>query len=152
MDEMMQAAPAAQTMGDAVKSAMVRDPGTVPESRKALVDEWAKRIKEAKKHWEPDFKRMRTNMDFNSGKQWPGQGTDDDRYVANFTQRIIKQEVASLYAKNPKVVAKRRKRMNYRLWDGKPESLQAAMQAMQPPQVVDPVTGQAMPAPGSETP
>jgi hypothetical protein len=150
MDEMMQAAPAAQTMGDAVKSAMVRDPGTVPESRKALVDEWAKRIKEAKKHWEPDFKRMRTNMDFNSGKQWPGQGTDDDRYVANFTQRIIKQEVASLYAKNPKVVAKRRKRMNYRLWDGKPESLQAAMQAMQPPQVVDPVTGQAMPAPGSE--
>ena len=151
MDEMMQNDPAAgQTMGDVVKSAMVRDPGQVPDSRKALVDEWNKRVKEAKKHWERDFKRMRNNMDFVSGKQWPGQGDDDDRYVANFVQRIIKQEVASLYAKNPKVVAKRRKRLNYQLWDGKPESLQAAMAAIQPPQVVDPQTGQAMPAPGAE--
>ena len=117
-------------MTDVVKSAMVRSTDRPAEPRAALVNQWNKRIVEARKHWEPDFKRMRDNMDFTSGKQWPGQGNDDDRYVANFTQRIIKQEVASLYAKNPKVIARRRKRMNYTIWDGKPESLQAAMMAV----------------------
>lgn len=124
MDEQMD-------MAGVVESALKRDPGEVPEARKALVTQLTDNVTQAKKHWERDFKRMRRNMDFVSGKQWAGQGDEDDRYVANWTQRIIKQEVASLYAKNPKVVAIKRKRLNFTVWDGKAESMQAAMMAAQ---------------------
>lgn len=99
-------------------------------SRAALVDEKCKLIEEAKKHWDKDFKRMRASMDMVSGKQWPGQKDDDDRYVANIVQRVIKTQVASLYAKNPRVVARRRKRLDYTIWDGKPQSLMMAQQAL----------------------
>jgi len=124
-----------------------REVGEVSSARKELVTAQIERVKEAKKHWSKDFKRMRDNMNFVSGLQWPGQKSHDDtRYTANFTQRIIKQEVSSLYAKNPRVIYRRRKRLNYKLWDGRPESLQMAMQAIQPPVAVDPQTGQQVPA------
>lgn len=111
---------------DVISAAVERDPA-VSASRKALVGDISKRIETAKKHWDRVFKRMRTNMDFVSGKQWPGQSEEDDRYVANFVQRIVKQQVSSLYAKNPRVVATRRKRLDFAVWDGKMESLQAAL-------------------------
>jgi hypothetical protein len=41
--------------------------------------------------------------------------------------RYINQAVAQLYAKNPKTVASRKKKLMYKLWDGKPDSLMAAM-------------------------
>ena len=137
-------------MQGVVQSALQRGTPDVSQSRKALVTSWQSRVEEALKHWKSDFSRMRKGMDFNAGKQWPGQGDEDDRYVANFVQRIIKQEVSSLYAKNPRVVATRRKRMDYQIWDGRMETLQAAMQAVTPPQQVDPATGQ--PIPGSTPP
>src|SRR3546814_7359624 len=55
----------------------------------------------------------------------------EERYLANLVQRHINQTVAALYAKNPKAVARRKPRMEFRIWDGKPESLMAAMQALQ---------------------
>lgn len=118
--------------GDAPKSAMLRDVQEPKSpSRAALVKDWNKRVQEAKEHWKQDFKRMRENMDFVSGKQWPGQGPNDDRYQANFVQRVIKTLVSSLYAKNPRVMARRRKRMDFQIWDGKPDSVQAAMMDIQ---------------------
>ena len=121
----------AGTLGDAIKSGMIRDADKPNPSRSALVETWAKRVTEAKAHWKPDLKRMRSNMDFASGKQWPGQGSEDDRYMANFVQRVIKSQVSSLYAKNPKVVARRRKRLDYAVWDGNPEAIQGAIADMQ---------------------
>jgi len=122
-------------IGGVVQKTLQRGKPEPVESRAALVTKWTKAVEEARKHWKTDFDRMRKNMDFVSGKQWPGQGDDDERYVANFVQRIIKQEVSSLYAKNPKVIARRRNRMNFQVWDGKPDSLQMAMMAMQQAQM-----------------
>ena len=56
---------------------------------------------------------------------------DDKRYVANITNRMVNQKVAILYAKDPKAIARRRKRLDFQFWDGKLESLQAAAQTMQ---------------------
>ena len=106
------------------------------EARKALVNRWLKDIEKAKAHHEKAFKRMKDDMKFAYGDQWPSQvaGCDDHRYVCNITLRHINQRVASLYAKNPTVVAKRRKTLDFTLWDEKQESLLGAIQgAMQDP-------------------
>lgn len=102
-------------------------------SVKADVKQWQERIRRAKAKWEPDFNRMKENMAFLSGLQWNAQTKiDDDRYIANFTLRSINQKVATLYARNPTVVAVPRKRLNFEIWDGKMESLMDALgQAMQ---------------------
>lgn len=132
-------------MMDAIEpSGMARDVEAPSESAGALVKEWNDKIIHAKKHWDRDFKRMRNNMNFAGGKQWPEQGEDDERYTANFIQRVIKTLVSALYAKNPQVATRRRKRLDYALWDGKPESMAMAMQAAMP--VVDQATGMVAPA------
>jgi len=112
----------------------------------AFVKRWQECIRESKAHWEPDFQRMRENMEFVAGLQYHSQRKmDHNRYIANWTLRSINQKVATLYAKNPTVEAVKRKRLNYELWDGKIESLvEAAGHAMQsaqqmgfvPPEVV----------------
>jgi hypothetical protein len=97
-----------------------------PQSRKSLVSEWCSKVNRAKKHWNEAHKRMREDMDFFMGKQWPFPKENEDRYVANIVQRHVQQRVASLYAKNPKAVAKRRKTMDFMIWDGSAGSLDAA--------------------------
>lgn len=103
------------------------------EQVKTLVKMWQGRIIRRREQLKPDFERMRENMEFVWGLQWPHQTTiATDRYVANITQRLIAQKVATLYAKNPTTVSEPRKRLDYKLWDGKLESLeQFAMQAAQ---------------------
>lgn len=98
-------------------------------ARRALVREWQDRIIRAKKHWENPHKRMREDMDFLMGKQWPWHSESDDRYVANLVQRHVQQRVASLYAKNPKAIAKRRDTMDFTIWDGDASQLQSAQVA-----------------------
>jgi hypothetical protein len=99
-----------------------------PESTLAAVRLWTARILAAKRRWEADFKRMRGNMDFAAGIQWAGQTElDEERYVANMTLRTINQKVSSLYARDPKAIARRRKRLDYSIWDGKIEGLQQAL-------------------------
>lgn len=115
---------------DAVKSGMQREVQPPDTARAALVKRWIAAIEDAKKHWAPDFARMRKNMAFASGEQWPGQTKDDDRYQVNFVQRMLKASVSSMYAKNPTVVAKRRPRMDFTIWDGKIETLQGATQVL----------------------
>ena len=107
------------------KSGIIREPDqSAPQSRKAFVREWQDKVLRAKRHWETPHKRMREDMDFFMGNQWPnGNG---DKYVANLVQRHVQQRVASLYAKNPKAVAKRRETIDFVLWDEDPGTLQAA--------------------------
>lgn len=101
-------------------------------SETAFVEEWNKTIDEDLRRWEPDFKRMKDNMRFVTGRQWPMQkDIQDERYVCNLTLKQVRQKVANLYAKNPKAVAKARERMVYQVWDEDADSLVAAMQNRQ---------------------
>jgi hypothetical protein len=109
---------------------MEREAPQPKPARAALVKRWLTDIAAARKHWEPDFKRMRRNMEFANGKQWPGQKEEDDRFMVNLVQRVLKSTVASLYAKNPTVVMKRRKKLDFTIWDGKPETVMQAQQAI----------------------
>jgi len=95
-------------------------------ARKALVKEWENKIVKAKKHWERHMKSMKEDTDFYMGKQWPYHGERDDRYVANIVQRHVQTRVASLYAKNPKAVAKRRNKLDFRMWNGEQSQLMEA--------------------------
>lgn len=102
----------------------------VDPARQTAVSEWESKILRAIKHWEPDFKRMRDDMQLarqGARKQW----VDNDNYVVPIIARYINQAVSALYAKNPKVVVSRKKRMNYRVWDGRPDSLNAAMNMLE---------------------
>lgn len=116
-----------------------------PPSEEQTVKLWRKRVKDAKTYFDNDFKRMRENMEFAANIQWLGQdSTDDkeDRYIANFITHHVNQKVASLYARDPQSKAKRRKRLDFQIWDGEEVSLmqaqlvaqQSAMMGMQSPQ------------------
>lgn len=98
-----------------------------PERAK-LVKETIADIKARKKHFEKAFKRMKADMEFakrGADKTWP-----DGNYIVNIAQRHVQQRVSSLYAKNPTAVAKRRKTVDYKVWDGNAQSLQQAQQIM----------------------
>src|SRR5262245_63212891 len=78
------------------------------DPRKKLVSRWQSRVKRAKRHWRAPFKRMRENMEFVEGKQWPATQTlqtRDDRYVANICIRHVLQRTAELYPNNPTMQA-----------------------------------------------
>lgn len=105
-------------------------PAEVSESRAALVAQWNDRIREAKKHWEKVTKAMRTSQDFamyGADKKWRESGA----YTVPILPRYINQTVSQLYAKNPKAIFKRRQRLQYKLWDGRSDSLKAAMDMAQ---------------------
>ena len=140
-----QTAPAAEAAPDAGKL-MSRETPVVDPSRAALVKRWMADIQTASRHWEKDFKRMRRNMQFAGGKQWPNQTENDDRYMVNLVQRVLKATVSSLYAKNPTVVAKRRSKLDFKLWDGKPDSAQVAQQAIMAVQTANAMAQQAQQA------
>jgi hypothetical protein len=117
------------------KSGMVREAPEIDQARRAQVGKWQDRIVQAKKFHDSTFQQMRADMDFAGGEQWVDQSSDDERYVANFVQRHIQQRTASLYAKNPRFFFKRKRKLDFKVWDGRPESLQEAiagvMQAQQ---------------------
>lgn len=110
-------------------------------AERAFVKQWCEKIKAAKRKFDGDFKRMESNMSFAAGIQWDGQDKIQfKKYVANITLRNISQKVSTLYARDPQAVPRRRERLDYQLWDGKMESLIAAMgtvsmsaQSMLPP-------------------
>jgi hypothetical protein len=115
------------------KSGVLRDkPTKIDPAREAHVSELLAAVDSAKKYYAPRFKQMTDDAKFARGKQWDGDYVDDqeDRYVANITQRHIQQRVATLYAKNPKFQAKPQERIETRIWDGTAESVQQAVQQM----------------------
>lgn len=104
----------------------------VPEpARAALVNSWWMNVRRAKNYYFRDFERMREDQDFAMGKQWMKNGKfkyDDERYVANIVLRHVNQKTSSLYARNPRVKASRKKQLLATVWDG---SIQTVMLAMQ---------------------
>lgn len=111
------------------------------EADKALIKEWTEKIKRAKKHYEKRFERMKQcQMIANEGrdKDWP-----ESNYIVPVLKRHINVAVAALYARNPTATAKRKKKVQFQLWDGNYASLQQAMMAAQPK--VDPMSGTQMP-------
>lgn len=113
----------------------------------ALVKKILSRIKADKAHHKKAFDRMRRDMfiAMNGRKEsWHA-----DNYTANISGRHVKQKTASLYAKNPKAVARRRETMDFTVWDESPDSLMLAMQTVQAAQqalamagpMIDPATG-----------
>lgn len=97
-------------------------------SREALISKWQDEIKSALKFHEKTFKRMKKCQQFakdGAEKEWVEAGN----YIAPILPRHINQTVASLYAKNPQAFYERKRRMLYKTWDGKPESLQMAIPA-----------------------
>ena len=110
-----------------------RDPPDPEVQRRALVRRWNDKLVQAKQFWKPVFDRMDEDQDFAAGVQWPGQRVwrNDERYVCNIVLRHIAQRVATLYARLPKVTAKRRPKLDLVAWDGKPQSLIQAQQAVQ---------------------
>jgi len=90
----------------------------------SYIKEWLGKIKKSKKKFQKDFQRMRDNMKFAGGIQWPGQKTIDDRkYIANVALREVQAKTAQLYARNPTAEYTRRKRKDYLLYDGKLENI-----------------------------
>jgi hypothetical protein len=114
----------------------------------ALVQRVLKDIKEDKAFHEKAFKQMRRDMFIARNGRIPEY--PKEHYKANLAGRHVKQKTASLYAKNPKAVARRRETLDFVVWDENPQSLQLAMQTLQTaqqmmaqaPQSIDPVTGQ----------
>lgn len=96
------------------------------EARKALVKQLLSDVQAAEGHWEPRFTRIRKDQALARGKQWEElhpELSSDTYYVANLVQRHLQQRVAALYAKNPKVVARRRETIDYTVWDGKADTI-----------------------------
>ena len=118
-----------------------RDDPQPPEQRSALVSQLIEDVKRAKSHWDRPFKKMKRDMEFCGGDQWrkenevlldvdPNIDRHDPRYVANITLRHVQQKVSALYARNPKVNAKRRKKIISKVWDGTQAQVMAAMQLL----------------------
>lgn len=130
----------AEATGNAMAAASGAD--KIDPSRRKLVARWQAEIEKDKKHWGPVFERME------KCEHLAAEGADEkyiesDQYVVPIIVRHVNQSVAQLYAKDPRATATRRKRLMYTVWDGKPDSLQMAMQAMTPPEGMptDPITG-----------
>ena len=114
---------------DQATSGVIRETPDVAAARANLVKQWCARVKTAKTYYEKPFKRMKQDMMYarlGADAEW----VEADNYVANVTQRHINQSVASLYAKNPKAEVKRKKRLEFKVWDGDPKSYQEAVQML----------------------
>ena len=91
-------------------------------------------VKQAKNHWDKTFRQMEKDQKFAAGNQWPEDPkisiyndiVEDDLYTANITLQHIQKRVASVYAKNPQAVCRRRPRILSTVWDGTMESLTQA--------------------------
>lgn len=95
-----------------------------------FIKRWTATIKAAKKYHEKAFKRMKKNRQlvrYGCDKAWHESG----KYRTNITLRHVTRKAADLYARNPRAVAKRRTRLDYKIWDGNPLSLQQAQMALQ---------------------
>lgn len=107
------------------ETTVVRGEPEVDDATRALVEKWTSRIREARSGYREDFRRMREDMQL--ARSGASQGwIEGGNYVVPIINRHINQAVAQIYAKNPKVVAKRRERLMSQLWDGSIVALEDA--------------------------
>lgn len=98
----------------------------VPEPRRKLVQKWCSEIRADRFYFQKVYKRMREDMEFarlGGPKVW----VEGDKYTVPIINRFINQSVSSLYAKNPKAVAKKKPKLMYKVWDGTAQQAQAAL-------------------------
>ena len=104
-------------------------PDDLAENEEALVKRILHTIRADQAHHKKAFDNMREDMQLAThgfNKSWP-----KEHYAANITGRHVKQKTAALYAKNPKVVARRRETLDFAQWDENPQSLMMAFQTVQ---------------------
>lgn len=98
------------------------------EARQALVKEWLGKIAKAEKHWRRKvFRQMKTNQ-FLAKKGATKSWIEQKKYTVAIINRHINVSVAALYARDPVPVAKPREKLWYTLWDGRADTLNAALQ------------------------
>jgi len=127
MDEKVQDTSMYPQVAAPEKSGVSREEPQIEAQRANLVSDWQDKILGAIDHWKDDFKRMRDDMQLayaGADKTW----AESDQYVTPIISRHINQAVAGLYAKNPKVLVERKKRLEYTVWDGRADTLKAAME------------------------
>ena len=110
------------------QSGMQRGTPTLDPGVEQSVRKWQKKILASKKYFDKDFKRMREDMmvaRLGASKEW----IDSGNYTVPVISQYLNQAVASLYAKNPVATAEKRKTLDYKLWDGKPDTAMAALQS-----------------------
>lgn len=109
------------------------EPGTevekpqVDEARAALVKRHLDEVLDGEAYHAKTFKEMKENQDFaalGADKAW----VKAKKYRVPIISRHINQEVATLYARNPRIVAKRKRKLMYKLWDGRSDSLTFALE------------------------
>lgn len=109
-----------------------------PEARKRLCESFQTSIRASKKFFDKDFQRMIEDMQIcrlGAPKKW----STADRYRVNVTRRMVRQKISALYAKNPRAVARRRNRLEFKYWDGTATQLEEIMMAAQ---TGDPIAGE----------
>lgn len=100
-----------------------------PQSVKAYVTWWLDNIKNTERYRSKRFKRMDECSRFARGEMWEGQKDECDQYTVNLIQSEIQASVAALYAKDPTFVAKRKPRLDFKIWDENPKTFEEAMMA-----------------------
>lgn len=131
MEEMIDSMVAAASPAENEKVIPRETPEPDP-ARAANVKAWQDRIMAAERHWGDDFKRMREDMDLAMTGQHPGWDSAQ-QYTANIILKHVNDKTASLYAKSPRAVAKRRQRLESAIWDGTVEAIQEAQMMAQSP-------------------
>lgn len=103
----------------------------LPVEHRKYIQGWQSKIMDAKKLHEPAFKQMMEDQKLARFGSEGNYASNQNLYIANITQRFVDARTASLYAKNPRFVAKRREKLPYAYWDGKIEQIMQAVQALQ---------------------
>lgn len=117
--------------GDNVPDQLNREAPPGSEDAKAYITWWTDRILAARNFHKDAFKRMVEDSMFVRGLQWSNQKTvDDPRYVVNIAQSEVAASVATLYAKNPTFTAKRKPRLDFKIWDENPKTYEEAQMAV----------------------
>lgn len=102
---------------------------TVPEDIRKLVQKLQRQVRADKKHHEKAFERMRRDMFVAVHGREPQWSADN--YKANIAGRHVRMKTNALYAKNPKFIARRKRRIEYKIWNGDQQQLLLAMQNVQ---------------------
>jgi len=98
------------------------------EADAKLIKRVLETIRRDKDHFKKAFKRMDRSAFIALHGRAPEWA--ETNYSANITGQHINMKTAALYAKNPRVVARRKESLDFVVWDETIESLQVAMQTV----------------------